>query len=162
LSEPQVYVPYRQVADGAFMWYAPKDLVVRTAGEPGAVLPALRSIVAAADPDVPISDAQTLAEVVDGETASRVTPLRVLGAFAGRPGGVGIQGLLAFAVSARTAETGVRMALGASRSDIVLMIGRRALFLAAAGSAIGASLGYVAGEAMRSLLAGATPLDGLT
>lgn len=165
VSEPQVYVPYRQAADTAFVWYAPKDLVVRTSGEPMSLVTPLRAIVRAADPDVPVSDVRTLVDVVDGDTAPRVTQLRVLVAFAALAmllGGIGIHGLLAFTVSARATEIGVRLAIGAHRVDIVSMIARRAFTLAAIGIAIGLTLAYVAGRAMQSLLAGVAPSDGLT
>jgi putative ABC transport system permease protein len=165
VSEPQVYVPYQQMPDGILEWYAPKDLVIRTTGDPVALVPAVRAIVHAADPDVPLSEVQTLEQLVGGETASRVAQLRVLGGFALVAlllGGVGIHGLLAFAVSARSAEIGVRMALGARRADIVSMIAKRSVMLAAIGIAAGVALAYVAGRAIQSLLAGVTPGDGLT
>ncbi len=165
VSEPQVYVPYQQMSDNAFVWYAPKDLVVRTVGDPVAVLPPVRAIVHGADADVPLSNVQTLEVLVGGETASRVAQLRVLGAFACVAlllGGVGIHGLLAFAVSARTAEIGVRMALGARRADIVSMIAKRALLLTAIGITAGVACAYIAGRAMQSLLVGVTPGDALT
>ncbi len=165
VSEPQVYAPYRQMADGAFVWYAPKDLVVRTAGDPLALVPAVRSIVERADAEQPLSDVQTLEELVEAETVPRVVQLRVLEAFALVAvllGGVGIHGLLAFAVSARTAEIGVRIALGAQRADIVSMILKRALTLAAIGVVTGVALAYLSGRAMQSLLVGVRPGDSLT
>lgn len=164
-SEPQVYVPYQQMADDAFTWFAPKDLVVRTTGDPLALVPAVREIVRKADPDLPLSDIQTLQELVERDNTSRVAQLRVLGAFALIAlllGGVGIHGLLAFAVSARMREIGVRMALGAQRADIVSMIVNRSLVLAAIGIITGVALAYMSGRAMQSLLAGVAPGDGPT
>jgi predicted lysophospholipase L1 biosynthesis ABC-type transport system permease subunit len=160
VSEPQVYVPYQQMPDAALVWYAPKDLVVRTTGDPLALVPAVRAIVHRADRDQPLSEIQTLEELVERETVSRVAQLRVLGAFALIAlllGGIGIHGLLAFAVSARTAEIGVRMALGAQRADIVSMIVNRSLMLAAIGIITGVALAYISGRAMQSLLAGVAP-----
>jgi predicted permease len=165
VSEPQVYIPDQQMPDGVLVWYAPKDLVIRTTGDPLALVPTVRAIVQSADADVPLSRVQTLEALVGGDTASRVAQLRVLGAFAFIAvllGGVGIHGLLAFAVSARTTEIGVRMALGAQRADIVSMIARRSLMLTVIGIVGGVALAYAAGRAIQSLLVGVTPGDGLT
>jgi predicted permease len=164
-SEPQVYLPYRQVEDGWLTFFMPKDLVVRTAGEPTALLPAIRRIVHDADPEQPVSDARTLSQVVSEETASRAVQVRVLGAFAAIAfllAGIGIYGLLSFAVSQRAHEIGVRMALGARGGEIVGMILRQGALLAAAGLIPGALLAYAAGRAMASLLAGLNPGDAAT
>ena len=118
-----------------------------------------------ADADVPLSDIQTLEQLVDGDLASRVTQLRVLGAFAGVAlvlGGIGIHGLLAFAVSARVREIGIRMALGARRADVVAMIAKRSLSLSAVGVGAGIVLAYISGRWLQSLLVGVSPADGMT
>jgi predicted permease len=165
ISEPQVYAPHQQMADRAFVWYSPKDLVVRTSGDPLSLVSAVRAIVAKADATVPLSDIRTLEAVVDREMASRVAQLRVLGAFAAVAlllGAIGIHGLLAFAVSARSAEIGVRMALGAQRGDVVAMVAKRALTLTAIGIAIGAVLGFFAGRGVQALLVGISPADWLS
>lgn len=99
------------------------------------------------------------------ETASRAVQLRVLGAFAVIAfflAGVGIHGVLSFAVSQRTQEIGVRIALGAQSRDILSMIVRRGVLLAVAGVVPGVALAYVAGRMMESLLVGVKPGDGVT
>lgn len=164
-SEPQVYLPHRQMVDDVLTWFAPKDLVIRTAGDPLALVPAVREIVRGADPDQPLSDVQTLRELVERDTMSRVVQLRIVGAFgliALLLGGVGIHGVLAFAVSSRRAEIGLRMALGAQRADIVSMIAKRSLTLTAIGIITGVPLAYISGRAIQSLLVGVPPSDGLT
>jgi len=164
-SEPQVYLPYRQVQDGWLIGYAPKDLVIHAATEPGTLLPAVRRIIRSADAEQPVSDVRTMADIVEGETASRAAQVRVLGAFAAIAfllAGVGIHGLLSFAVSRRTQEIGVRIALGARPGGIVKMIVRQGAFLAGAGVAPGVVLAYAAGRAMEGLLAGVRPGDALT
>src|SRR4029077_17065693 len=75
---------------------------------------------------------------------------------------VGIHGLLSFAVSQRTAEIGVRLALGAQASDIVSMVLRRCVLLALAGVIPGIVLAYAAGRSMEALLAGVKPADTVT
>ena len=165
VSEPQVYIPHRQLPDRTYEWFAPKDLAVRATGDPLALVSAVRAIVQRADAEVPLSDIQTLEQLVDGDLASRVTQLRVLGAFAGVAlvlGGIGIHGLLAFAVSARVREIGIRMALGARRADVVAMIAKRSLSLSAVGVGAGTVLAYISGRWLQSLLVGGSPADGTT
>ena len=82
-NEPQVYLPYAQVADGEMTNYAPHELVLRTSGDPYAQLPAVRAIVRRADSEVPIGTVREVAEVVWGQTASRRTQVWLLGAYAG-------------------------------------------------------------------------------
>jgi putative ABC transport system permease protein len=165
VSEPQVYLPHRQLPDRTYEWFAPKDLAVRATGDPLALVSAVRAIVQRADAEVPLSDIQTLEQLVDGDLASRVTQLRVLGAFAGIAlvlGGIGIHGLLAFAVSASVREIGIRMALGARRADVVAMIAKRSLSLSAVGVGAGIVLAYISGRWLQSLLVGVSPADGMT
>jgi predicted permease len=164
-SEPQVYIPHRQLPDRTYEWFAPKDLAVRASGDPLALVSAVRAIVQGADAEVPLSEIQTMEQLVDGDLASRVTQLRVLGAFAGVAlvlGGIGIHGFLAFAVSARVREIGIRMALGARRADVVAMIAKRSLSLSAVGVGAGIVLAYISGRWLQSLLVGVSPADGMT
>jgi predicted permease len=164
-SEPQAYLPYRQVQDGWVIGYAPKDLVIHSATGPGTLLPAVRRIVRAADAEQPVSDVHTMADIVEEQTASRSAQVRVLGAFAAIAfllAAVGIHGLLSFAVSRRTQEIGVRIALGARPGGIVGMIVRQGALLACAGVAPGIALAYAAGRAMEGLLAGVKPGDAAT
>ena len=164
-SEPQVYLPYQQVPDGAIIGYTPKDLVVRTSGNPAAIVPSIRQIVRGLDREQPISDVRTMEDVVDLQTIARTTQVRVLGAFAAIAfllAAVGIHGLLSFAVSQRIREIGVRMALGAASSDILSMILRNGVWVAATGVIPGLALSYVAARALQALLAGIDPGDLLT
>ena len=118
-----------------------------------------------ADPDLPLARIRTLRDVVDTQTAPRVTQLRVLQAFALLSlllAGIGIHGLLAYAVSERRAEIGLRVALGAKRSSILTLILGQGVWLATLGVVLGAVVAYVAGQQMRALLAGIGPADPAT
>ncbi|HVR97495.1 MAG TPA: FtsX-like permease family protein, partial [Thermoanaerobaculia bacterium] len=166
-SEPQVYLPYQQVDDGSLISYLPKDLVVRAAGASGAgaLLPRIREIIKAADPEQPISNVRMLSEIVGEETAPRRTQLRLLGAFAAIAlliAGLGIHGLLTFTVSKRTQELGVRRALGAQAGQILGLVLREGLLLALIGITIGAAVAYAAARGMSALLFGIRPEDPLT
>jgi ABC-type antimicrobial peptide transport system permease subunit len=106
-----------------------------------------------------------LTEIVASQTSSRVTQLRLLGMLATIAlviAGVGIHGLLAFAVSQRSRELGVRRALGEQVGSIVGRVMREGLVLATAGVAVGVFAAYLAARAMGALLAGVQPGDPLT
>jgi putative ABC transport system permease protein len=165
VSEPQVYLSSQQVNDNSITFYAPRTLAVRTSGDPAKLTPAVRDIVRRAAPAVPITQTQTLIDLVDLETASRAVQVRVLTAFALIAfvlAAVGIHGLLAFAVSQRTQEIGVRIALGAQSRDILSMVVRRGVILALVGVVPGLVLAYFAGRSMEALLAGVKPADTMT
>jgi putative ABC transport system permease protein len=162
-SEPQVYLPYQQVKDGWFAPYAPQDLAIRTSqGDPSQLAPAVGKIIASAEPDLPVTNVRPLTEIVAGETASRRAQLVVLGGFAGIAfllAAIGIHGLLSYTVSNRTQEIGVRMALGATRGNILQLIVVDALVLALIGIFLGAVVAYASGRELQSLLAGLSPND---
>lgn len=164
-SEPQVYLPSAQMADSSLMFYAPKDLVMRTAAAGAAPLSALRRIVAAADPEQPVSDVRTLPDIVADETAPRVTQLRLLGGLSTVAlliAGLGIHGLLAFVVSRRTRELGVRRALGEGTGSLVRRVLREGMLLSLAGLVLGMIAAWAAARGMSALLAGIEPADPLT
>jgi putative ABC transport system permease protein len=145
--------------------YAPKDLVIRSSIEPQALLPSVRRIVKQADPELPISDVRTLEEILDSDTSPRRVQIRVLSAFTGLAlllAGLGIYGLLSYAVSQRIPEIGVRLALGARPSSILRMVLADGARLAGLGALLGLGLAYVAARTMEALLAGITPGDPVT
>ncbi len=164
-AEPQIYMPYQQDPDDGFTWYAPKDLAVRASGDPLALVPAIRTIIRDADPEQPVSDIQMLSDIVATDSAPRAIQVRVLGAFALVAillAGIGIHGLLSFAVSHRKQEIGVRIALGAHPVRILRMVMREGVVLAVTGIALGAVAAYIAARLMESLLAGVKPDDPVT
>src|SRR6185295_2593178 len=163
-SEPQVYLPSQQVADNSIISYTPKNLVVRTAAgfDADGLLPQIREIIKAADPEQPISDVRMVSEILSEETASRVTQLRLLGALSAIAlliAGLGIHGLLTFTVSKRSQELGVRRALGAQAGGVIGLVLREGLALALAGIVIGVAVAYVAARGMGALLFGVRPED---
>lgn len=161
-SEPQVYLPSGQVPDGAVPLYAPKDLVVRASTRLEPLVPAIRAIIAKADPEQPVSDVRTLASIVDDETAPRAVQARVLGGFTGAAfllAAVGLHGVLAFMVSGRSREIAVRLALGARPAQVRALVLRRGVILGATGAAAGLLAGYAAGRTMTALLAGVPASD---
>jgi putative ABC transport system permease protein len=162
-SEPQVYLPSNQQPDNSFSFYVPKDLVVRASTPLDQLVPAVRSIVHGVDPQQPIADVRPMTDILDAETASRTVQVRVLAGFALIAfllAAIGIHGVLSFAVSQRTAEIGVRIALGAQRQDILGMVLKQGVMLVAAGLVPGLALAYLAGRMLQTTLLGSiTPAD---
>jgi putative ABC transport system permease protein len=142
--EPIYYFPYKQ------MPWGPPSVIVRTALPAAAIVPDIRRIVAALDPQVPVHGAKTMTAMF----ASGMAPPRfltvVMSSFAAIGlllTATGLYGLLSYAVSRRRREIGVRVALGATRRSIVAMILGRALTLIAIGTALG-SAGTLAGQTL--------------
>lgn len=161
-NEPQVYVSSGQTDDNSLVGYIPQELVIRSDAPPGQWLPAVRQIVAAADREQPISNIRPLSDILAGDTAPRrvqVRILAILAAIALLIAGVGIHGLLSFAVAQRTKEIGIRRALGAQAGEIVSMILREGLRLAVIGVAIGIGVAVLVGRSMSALLFGVPPTD---
>ena len=164
-GEPQVYIPYRQIPDGYMSTYAPKDLAIKASVAPAQVVSAVRQIVKDADPGEPISDVRMLEAIVAEETAPREGQLRVLGAFAfiaALLAAIGIHGLLAFGVSQRVQEFGVRMAVGAQPSQVARLVFAQGVRLAVIGVVLGVACAYAAARGVAALLAGVSPADPLT
>jgi hypothetical protein len=164
-SEPQIYVPARQVAEGSPPNIDPKDLVIRHSGQVEALMSAVRQIVRAADPEQPISDVRSMDDVLAGDTATRQGQLQVLGVLAAVAvllSGVGIYGLLAFTVSQRSQEIGVRLALGAEPAGVGRMIVADGMRLALFGIVPGVLGAYAAARGMSALLFGVAPGDPAT
>ena len=164
-SEPQVYLSYQQVPDGGIIGYVPRQLVIRSSTPAARLVPAVRAIIARADPRQPVSDVRTLGDVVAAETAPRALQVRVLGLFtviAFVLAGIGLHSLLAFTVSARAPEIGVRIALGADGREILASVLKRGAVLAGIGAALGSVLAYLAARSLQALLAGVSAADPVT
>jgi ABC-type antimicrobial peptide transport system permease subunit len=158
-----MYLPYQQITDNP--WFAPRDLVIRTAVDPLSVAAAARTEIHQVDPDQPISNIQTMDEVLGDETASRrmgMTLLTIFASLALLLATVGIYGVLAYFVVQHTQEIGVRMALGAQRSDIVGLVVKRGMRLAVLGVVIGLGAAFALTRLMASLLYGVGTADPMT
>jgi len=157
-----VYTPWRQRSrmSGEEMW-----LVVRATGDPASIAASIRRIVAEADRTVAVSDVRTMNAVVDRSlSTTRFTTVLVasFAALALLLGAVGIYGVMSYLVSQRTREMGIRVALGATRSQVVRLIVSRALRLAAAGGVVGLGAALMTTRALRQWLYGVSPSDPTT
>jgi predicted permease len=155
LSRSLVYAPLQQQ-------YLPAMTIVARTTRGQRIAEEMRSLVASMNPNLPIVSAQTLEEA----TALGLVPQRVVVSVAGTLGlvgallaAIGIYGVTAFAVTRRTREIGIRMALGAQRAQVVGMVMRQGIALAVAGSAIGLLLSAGAAQALAVFLFGVPPLD---
>lgn len=141
------------------------NLVARTAQPPMALVPALRQQIRSLGPDVPITDIRTMDQVV-AESMARTTFTMLLIAIAAGVslllGAVGLYGVVAFVVSQRTREMGVRMALGARREDVRALVLRQGLRLGLLGVMLGLPAAWLATRLMRSLLFEVAPGDPVT
>ena len=138
------------------------DLIVRTSDDPYQVLPAVKAAVLAVLPDVPLRNVRTMEEIFARRVAQRRLNMLLLGLF-GVLGlvisAVGIYGVMAYVVAQRTREIGVRMALGATRSNVVGMVLRNAGLLVVLGLVIGAVGAWSVSAAAKSFLFRLDPSD---
>jgi predicted permease len=139
------------------------DVELRVHGQPLAILPAARRAVQQLNPNLPLIEPMTQRDQYDMSISRQVLFARLAGFFgllAVVLVATGLYGTLAYRVSRRTAEIGVRMAMGAGRGQVVWMILRDSLVLTAIGAALGVPLAVVVARAMSSSLYGVKPLDG--
>ena len=136
--------------------------VLRTAGEPSALVSALRKAIVEVDPGLPLHDVRTMQERIDESLIARKSPMLLAIAFglvALFLAGVGIYGVLAYTVAQRTREIGIRMALGSTTERIFRLIAREGFMLLGIGFALGLAGTLALARYVESLLFGVRPVD---
>ena len=135
--------------------FAAVDVVVRTEGKPESALAGVRTRLRGLDPELPISNVKTMEEWIDLSAAQPKLNAALLGVFSGVAlliAAVGVYGVLSYAVTQRTREIGLRMAIGAQRGDVVLWILRDGMAVAVAGVVVGLGAAIVLSRLLRTLL----------
>jgi len=159
-GEVGVYLP---MGNTPGLWFAPQmTLVVRSERNVSALASEIRSAVAAVDPTVPVKAVRPVTELVSKSAARARFAMVLLATFATVAltiGAVGIYGVVAYAVTRRTREIGVRMALGAKATDVLAMVLREGGLLAGVGIALGTAGALAASRVLAGFLFGVTPRD---
>jgi putative ABC transport system permease protein len=158
-ASPAMYLPYLQVGSPHMTF------LVRTAGNPTLWAGPVRRVVASVDKDQPIHDLASLDELRAGSLTSRRVNLLLLGAFAALGlvlASVGIYGVVSHSVSQRTHEIGVRMALGAERSDVLRIVVGQGIRSVLIGTGIGVAVSFGLTRFLQTMLFGVKPTDPVT
>jgi putative ABC transport system permease protein len=159
-TNEEVYAPYSQAPFSTDM-----TLVMRTAGEPMSLAGAVRTEIASADRQVPIAKVRTMETIASeslGQPRFRTLLMGLFGITALLLASVGIYGVMSYAVTQRTHEIGIRMALGAQVRDVRRLVIRNGMALALAGVVIGLLGAFALTRLMRSLLFGVAATDTVT
>jgi predicted permease len=160
--EPQILCLYSQ---HPMVNYGFKEILARTASEPRLLVPEMQRQLQAMDPDMPLSELQTIGEVVDEQTGGQRFTTALLAAFAIAGLAlaiVGIYGVVSFLVTQRGQELAIRIAMGASRANVLWLVLKQSLAMAAAGAAIGLAGAWSAQRLLSRFLFGVTAVDPMT
>jgi len=154
-----LYLPYRQAPNNV------QHFTIRVAGDPIAVVPQLKAAVATIDPDVTLDGISTMNQIVGRVLAPwRFTTVvvSVLSIMALTFAAIGLAAMIAYTVTQRTREIGVRMALGAQRRDVVTLLVKEGFWMTIGGLAIGMLTAWSLRRSVASMLFGVSPADGTT
>ncbi|MGO9270930.1 MAG: FtsX-like permease family protein, partial [Terriglobia bacterium] len=162
----EIYFPLIQIPD-KFMsvGVAGLTMMIRTAPDPLALIPELRRAIAGPTEDQPMYAVETMNQIISESLEERRFTMLLLIIFASTAlvlASVGIYGVMSYAVSRRTHEIGVRLALGATRGEVLLMVLREGMTLAAVGTVLGVAAAMAVTRLLASLLYGVKPADPLT
>ena len=162
IAEPkmQMYFSYRQLKD-----LAANALVVRTSVEPLSLANSVRNAIWAVDKDQPVANIDTMDHIVSEAIARQRFSMLLLGVFAGLAlvlAAVGIYGVMSYSVAQRTHEIGIRMALGARRTDVLKMTVSQGLKLVTIGMMLGLAAAFLLTRVLQSLLFGISATDPIT
>ena len=158
-DEPAVYTPYPQLMQSWKRWMT---LVVRTKESPAALIKSAKEVIWSVDNQIPIAKVRTMSAVMEESSAERAFNTLLLGVFAAMAlmlAAVGIYGLTSYSVTQRTYEIGIRMALGANRSNVLKLILGRGMLLTGIAVLIGVIAAVALTRVMASLLFGVRPTD---
>ena len=165
-SKAEMFVPYGQYPEPILVgMYLNTALVVRTSGNPIEVTPSVRAAILEVDPGLPLVNVRTMEAAMAGTVAQprfQMTLLMLFASIAVALAAVGVYGVMAYTVSQRTPEIGVRMAIGASPNQVVTMVVWQGAQLAVMGVILGLIAAALAAGAMQSLLFDVKGLDPLT
>jgi putative ABC transport system permease protein len=156
----QMYFPYRQLKN-----LAANALVVRTSVEPMSLATSVRNAIWAVDEDQPVAAIDTMDHIVSEAIARQRFSMLLLGIFAALAlvlAAVGVYGVMSYSVAQRTHEIGIRMALGARRSDVLQMTIKQGLKLVSAGMMLGLAAAFLMTRVLASLLFGISATDPVT
>ncbi len=162
LRDPTPRMVYLPVAQGAGF---AESIEVRTADDPNALAPRIHQVLKQVNKSIVLRSMKTLEEQIDGTLLQERLVAKLLGFFgllALALACVGLYGVMSYAVVRRTSEIGIRMALGAQRTDVMSMVLRETLVLVIAGVALGVPAALASTHLLRSLLFGLTPTDPVT
>jgi len=164
---PQLYQAYAQLPASLFALGYGKSMVlaVKAASEPGALTSAFRAAIARLDPELPLTDLRTVRAQVEASLAPEWFQTGLVASFAGLAlllAAIGIYGVVSFAVTQRTQEIGVRMALGASRGGVLGLVIGQGLRPVLAGLVVGMAASFALTRLMTGFLFGVRPTDWIT
>jgi predicted permease len=160
-EEPALYTPYTQISP----WKRWMSFAVRTESDAAGTAQALKQEIWKVDSQLPVTRVETMSEVAASSFAERRFNMSLLSLFAGLAlvlAAIGIYGVMSNAVTQRTQEIGIRLALGARAVDVLKLIIRNGLTLVLIGVVLGLGGAFALTRVMRTLLFGVTPTDGLT
>lgn len=156
---PEIFLPPGQVAGGRAI------LLVQSKLDPAVLMPEVRRVIQSLDPDLPLYNVLSLSDLLDENVAPRRLIVMLLSTFAGIAlllAGLGVYGVMAYMITGRTREIGLRLALGASARDIVRLILRQAVPLVLAGAVIGVAVSLSLKRPLTPLLLGVSATDAWT